>query len=284
MIVEEEGVVYATAGEADLELDVIRPVESDKATAILFLHGGEWRSGSRKAMRPVARALARRGFTGLCVQYRLTPEAPWPTQIQDVKAAICWTRANADRLEIEPDRIALYGTGSGGHLALLAAGTANHPAFDPRSGISNAVAAVVAVHAPTSLYMRGERPAHASDASVLLGKAATLTRAQAASPTTYVNRDFPPCLLLHGGADGAVDPAASRMMYDALCAAGAPADLHLFHGLGHGFAERADLAPLVEAEAALFLQRTVVDAAARETDDIRLAANAAAGRRAASGF
>jgi len=263
----DQDVVYATAGETKLRLDVLRPVQGSARTAVILLHGDNWRAGDKRDMHLVGRSLADRGFVALPTQYRLTGQAPWPAQIQDVKAAICWTRANADQLEIEPDRIVLYGVSAGGHLALLAAGTPNHPTFDPRGGVSSAVAAVVAIHPPTTLYMSGERPPHASGASALLGKAATLTRARTASPTTYVNKAFPPTLLLHGTRDQVVHHAASQWMFDALSAVDVPADLHLFHGHDHGFAALPSMAPLIEAEVALFLDRTVV-APARHQDEV----------------
>ena len=257
----DEDVVYATAGESRLLLDIIRPVAPPTRTAVIFLHGATWGPASKRDMRPSAQALAARGFVGLTVDYRPPSEAPWPASIQDVKAAVSWARANADGLGVEPDRIVLYGISKGAHLALLAAGTPRHPAFDPRGGASSEVAAVIAIHAPTTLFTAGERPPHASEASAILGRAATLTRARAASPTTYISASFPPSLLLHGTADRLVHHAASQWMYDALCAAGAPADLHLFHGQDHGFSRLPSMARLIEAEVALFLDRAVVDPA-----------------------
>lgn len=263
----DEDVVYATAGETRLLLDIVRPVEPLTRTAVIFVHGGSWGPGGKRDMRLTAKALAAHGFVGLTVDYRAPAEAPWPASIQDVKAAVSWTRANADDLGVEPDRIVLYGVSKGGHLALLAAGAQRHAAFDPRGGASSEVAAVVAIHAPTTLFTAGERPPHASEASAVLGRAATLTRARAASPTSYVSKNFPPSLLLHGTADQLVNHAASQWMYDALCAAGAPADLHLFHGQDHGFSELPSMARLIEAEVVLFLDRTVVNPA-KHRDEI----------------
>jgi acetyl esterase/lipase len=272
----DQDVVYATAADAELRLDVLRPAAGVARTAVLLLHGGGWREGARRDMHRLGRALADRGFLALPVQYRLTAQAPWPAAIQDVQAAICWTRANADQLEIEPDRIALCGAGAGGHLALLAAGTHDRPEFQPRGGGASAEAnAVVAIHAPTTLYMPGERPAHASSAGALMGKAATLKRARAASPTSYVSAAFPPTLFLHGGADEVVKPAASQWMYEALCAAGAAADLHIFHGQGHGFTESPEMARFVEAEIALFIERSLLAGASAADAELPAISSAA---------
>ena len=103
------------------------------------------------------------GFTAVAVEYRLTGEAPWPAQLHDVKRAIRHVRANANALGVDPDRIVLQGHSAGAHLALLAAGTADDPAWDPPGSeygtgagapgdeVSCAVAAVVAFYPPTDL-------------------------------------------------------------------------------------------------------------------------------------
>jgi acetyl esterase/lipase len=127
---DETDVTFAEAAGIELKLDVVAPRGESLRAAIIYLHGGGWRGGSRETMRPIAKAMADRGFIGLPAQYRLTGQAPWPAQIHDVKAAIRWTRANADRLAIDPGRIVLWGSSAGAHLALLAAGTPDDPAFE----------------------------------------------------------------------------------------------------------------------------------------------------------
>ena len=152
----EKNVVFTTAGGMELKLDIFRPEGTSKRTAIVFVHGGGWRQGSREMMWPNARAMAAHGFTGVAAQYRLTPQAPWPAQIEDVKAAIRWTRANAARLDVDPGRIVLWGSSAGAHLVLLAAGTPDVAAFEGASepkGVSPAVSAVIAVHAPVDLHL-----------------------------------------------------------------------------------------------------------------------------------
>ena len=79
-------------------------------------------------------------------EYRVMSEAPWPAQIQDVKANIRWMRANHEMLGIDPSLIVVAGKSAGGHLALLAAGTPDAPEFEGdggNSGISSEVTAVI---------------------------------------------------------------------------------------------------------------------------------------------
>ena len=84
------------------------------------------------------------GIVAIAVQYRLAGEAKWPSQIEDVKAAIRWARANAKRLGFDPEKIAVVGHSAGGQLALFAAGTPNRPEFEGKGGTPGAGTQVVA--------------------------------------------------------------------------------------------------------------------------------------------
>ena len=119
----EKDITYARAGGIDLNLDIYRPEGASKRAAILYFHGGGWRGGSREGMRNHARAMAEYGYVGLPTQYRLLGQSPFPAQIEDVKTAVRWTRAHAKDLDIDPDRIILWGSSAGAHLSLLAAAT-----------------------------------------------------------------------------------------------------------------------------------------------------------------
>lgn len=279
----EENLAYAVAGDLELKLDIVPPTAPPLRAAILFLHGGGWRAGSKDGMRADAANMAAHGYVGLPAQYRLTGQAPWPAQIEDVKAAIRWTRANAARLDIDPDRILVWGSSAGAHLALMAAATPGDPRFEGQGGhpgVSSAVAGVIAVHPPTDLKM--SPPPRRGRAEALLGEAPDPEVARAASPLAYVRADFPPTLFLHGTDDSLLHHAESQEMFDALVAAGASAELHLFHGHTHGFAGLPSLRPAIAAEAALFLDRTVLrpDAHRAEALEFSPFARADAARRA----
>ncbi|HEY3797845.1 MAG TPA: alpha/beta hydrolase [Caulobacteraceae bacterium] len=260
----ERDVVFANAGETELKLDIYPAEGEAKRAAILYFHGGGWRGGSREAMRPDARAMAERGYVGLPAQYRLLGEAPYPACLHDVKAAIRWTRANAGRLGIDEDKIILWGSSAGAHLALLAGGTPDNPEFEGdvgTTGVSSAVAAVIAVHPPTSFYVGAADPNHSTAATSLLGDNATEAQARAVSPMTHVTEAYPPTLFLHGTSDRVVHHSASQRMLDALRLKRAPADLQLYHGHNHGFCSVPSMRALVAAQVDYFLQRTIIDKA-----------------------
>ncbi len=256
----EENPVIGTGGGRDLHADIYRPARPNGA-GVLMIHGGGWRIGSKAMMPPQADALAIRGFTCVAIEYRLTPEAPWPAQIHDVKTAMRWFRANADSLGVQPERMAVLGNSAGGHLALMLAGTVGHAGFEGEggnAGVDTSVAAVIAVYPPVTFYV-GERTSGGTSASAILGDAATPEAAQAASPIEYVRADFPPTFFLHGNGDKVVPVTSSINMYHALSQAGARAEMHIYAEQPHTWARWPMWVQPTMDEAALFLDRYVVN-------------------------
>ena len=128
----EEAVKIGTAGQEPLLADIFLPPKKElNRPAILFVHGGGWIEGDRSQLRGYGILLARLGFVTMCNSYRLSNEAHWPAQIQDVKCAIRYLRANAQKLGIDPERIGVSGNSAGGHLSLMAAATS----YDMSEGI-----------------------------------------------------------------------------------------------------------------------------------------------------
>ena len=95
--------VYAVRNGQELKIDAFHP-NGDAKAAVIILHGGGWRVGSKDWMAEVAKALAGHGLLALPTQYRLLGETPWPAQIADVKSAIRWVRRNAARSALVPTR------------------------------------------------------------------------------------------------------------------------------------------------------------------------------------
>src|ERR1700733_15126523 len=134
------GVPYAARpGSPPGEIDVGLPLDSeDPAPAVLFLHGGGWRAGSRHLAGPAFRGVlpspfeqvARAGLAGASADYRLSGEAIWPAQLHDVKAAVRWLRARAGELGIDGERIAAWGESAGGPPAARLGLTPGDPALE----------------------------------------------------------------------------------------------------------------------------------------------------------
>jgi hypothetical protein len=185
-IVTREGVVFGAGGGRDLRCDVYAPAGlAAPAPALLLVHGGGWRGGERGMMRGYAERLVARGFVCVASEYRLTPESPWPAQIQDVNTALRWLVASAAELQIDAERIGAVGSSAGAHLVLLAAGAYGVAEFDRTDGVRterNPIKAVCGIYPPTLFFVGEERSHGGTPARALLGEGATEAQARAAGP------------------------------------------------------------------------------------------------------
>ena len=114
---EPQTVLFGKVGDRELKLDLYRPEKAATPPLIVYVHGGAWRAGSREQM-PLG-ALVRAGFAVASVDYRLSPEAPFPANVHDIKAAIRFLRGHASDWKLDARRIAIIGSSAGGHLAAL---------------------------------------------------------------------------------------------------------------------------------------------------------------------
>jgi len=213
-------VAYAEASESQ-KLDIYLPNSgSGPYPIIVAVHGGAFLMGDKAdgQLTPMLAGLDR-GYAVVSINYRLSGEAKFPAQVNDVKAAIRFIRANAAEYDLDPNRIAAWGGSSGGYLAAML-GTSGGAADieDTSQGNpeqSSAVQAVVDWFGPISFLemdaqftASGIGPANhnAADSpeSQLLGNALTEVPelVKQADPTTYITSDDPPFLIQHGTTDG----------------------------------------------------------------------------------
>ena len=254
----ERDIVFAKAGTIDMKLDVYQqaPGATSKRTAIIHLFGGGFMGGNKSAGYIIndIKALAPKGYTNISANYRLAKEAFWPSQIHDLKAAIRWTRANAGKLGIEPNRIVVAGYSAGGMLSLLAAGTNGKAEFEGdlgTPGVSSDVNASIGVYPlasaqiATMLWPQGQ---------------ATPEAIAAASPTTYINEKFAPTIFVHGTDDTTVPVTSSIDFYTKLRAVKVPTTLALIQGAQHAFDNSAlDAVEVMAASIDLVLDRLIVN-------------------------
>jgi acetyl esterase/lipase len=213
--------------------------------------------GHRRDVHPYAAELAAAGFSAIAAEYRLTSEAKWPAQLQDVKDVIVWARCEAAALGFSAEKIALQGFSAGGHLALLAAATPRRSVCGETTA-GEPVAAVVALFAPAKLGLPPAEAAH-HPIRALLGPDASVAMAAAASPLDHISAGFPPACLIHGTADTLIPYQATLGLFGALSAAQVPVELHLYAGEGHEFAARPSMLAPVQATVAQFLKRSMAD-------------------------
>src|ERR1041385_3869283 len=160
--IAENVVIHTVAGRA-LHVDIFRPVNTaGPVQGLLFLPGGGWQTANRTPLKErYGIRMAQRGYVCVAGEYRVMDEAPWPAQIQDVKATIRWMRANSEELGIDPAAMVVGGKSAGGHLALLAAGTRGVAAFEGdgcHPAVGSEVAAVIGVAPVADLTEFARRP------------------------------------------------------------------------------------------------------------------------------
>jgi len=256
----ESGTVFGSGGGVDLTCDIYSPPEGDAPRAAILLLRSRG-VVSAPDLVVFAHLLTRKGHVCIVPEFRvgfrsteqgLQPfeQEKWPAPLHDVKAATRWTRANSERLGIDPGRIVLYGASNAGMIGLVAAGTADDPHFEGQGGnhgVSSGVAAVIAVNAPVRLSQWG--------VPLIAGASASQETIDEVAPIRYARAGHPPAMLLHGTDDQMIPAANSEAMFQALREAQVPAELHLYAGQGHGFAAQPQFINHTADLIALFVSR-----------------------------
>lgn len=244
----DRDVTYCTMGGVDLKMDVYYPrsgtpgtpqragATTPPAPVVMHVHGGGWTEG-KKSDGPAALEIAplvSQGYLVASVDYRLAPQYQFPAQIEDVKCAVRYLKANAAQYNLDPNRFGVIGESAGGHLVSLLGTTDQSAGWDggQYSEQSSRVQAVVDMFGPADLTAPEYRIAAGEFARVFGTAPDALTKA---SPVTYVTPDDPPFLILQGDQDRLVPLSQSQELADRLTAAGVPAQLVVVKNAGHGF-------------------------------------------------
>ena len=236
-----------------LHLHIMKPAAAafapeEPCPVILWLVGGGFQGCASARHIPNLLPCAEAGWAVVSAEYRVSGFQPYPAAIQDVKAAIRFLRVHGAELGLDASRLVLMGESAGAHLAALAGltgggedfGTADFP------GVSDTVSGVVDLYGPADLLAMpgaapepGQNPYDNPSVPLFLGgyPSQCPDRARQASPLTHVSPAAPPFLIFHGTADPVVPAAQSERLYQALTAAGVPAELCLVEGAGHASPE-----------------------------------------------
>lgn len=252
---------YVEAGHERQKLDLYLPEKAEgPLPLIIWVHGGGWQNGSKDGCPPLRAGYVERGYAVASLNYRLSSHAVFPAQIEDCKAAIRWLRAHAREYALDPQRFGVWGASAGGHLAALIGTCGGVKEFDVGAHLdqSSRVQAVCDYFGPTDFTVFVTTPgyeSHATDASPeakLIGGPVLQNKARAArvNPISYVSKDDPSFLIMHGDKDPTVPINQSQMLFEALKKAGVSTHFHTIHGAGHG--GPGFIGPNIETMAAAF--------------------------------
>lgn len=262
---------FARVAGQPLLFDLYSPANSDDAVpVIVWVHGGAWRSGSRKS--PPVEPLVNHGFAIASVDYRLSPVAKFPAQAHDIKAAIRYLRAHAAELHVDSHRFVIAGSSAGGHLAALVGVSNGQPELEGTVGDhrdqSSDVQAVVSFFGASNLEtILDQSTPHGLNVRVpalelLLGGQPKdrPELARLASPVTHVDADDPPLLLIHGDQDPQMPINQSHELQGAYEDAGRPVEFLVVHGGAHG--GKGFFEPVMLDRVAEFLRKSLATTSA----------------------
>ncbi len=215
-------------------LDILQPAPAalKKRPGVIVIHGGGWVGGNKEGMvKNHCLPYLEKGFVVCNVEYRLAKAAPAPAAVEDVLKAARWFRQNADRYKVERRRIVVTGTSAGGHLALMVGLTPKGARLGPEAN----VAAVVNWYGITDVADQLGGPNRRDYAVTWIPEGeGRLELARRVSPMTYVRRNVPAVLTIHGDSDEVVPYEHGTRLTNKLREAGADAELISVRGGKHG--------------------------------------------------
>lgn len=230
--------------------------KSDQPTpALIYIHGGGWRGGSKKHVPGWLKAFVAAGkLSVVAVEYRFTDVATHPAQVNDCLRAIQFVRHNAKAWNIDPDRLGVTGGSAGGHLSAYVAlhdDAAQTDAKDPVERHSSRVACAVSFAGPTDWSLLGSIPhSHPAYRQLIGYKPGTPAEELDAalikdvSPITFVSKDDPPIMQVHGDKDVIVPLEHATKLHERLQSTGVRTELVVIpdgnHGVSGGAGPHAD--------------------------------------------
>jgi acetyl esterase/lipase len=248
----------------DLLMDIQVPEPRKRRPLVVFVPGGGFMLAPKESALDLRTFVAEAGFVVASIQYRTVRDgANYRDGIADVKSAIRYLRANADKYGIDPGKIAIWGESAGGYLVAMVGVTNGVKGFEVGSYLdqSSDVQAVINKFGATDTsLLAADFDQHTqaadnakdnpiaqyigmnSETQLLDARVAKIT----ANPLTYINASVPPFLILHGSQDRLISPSQTLMLHNALRAAGAHSTRYVLEGAGHG-----DLAFLGDSKAGL---------------------------------
>ena len=227
-------------------LDIYLPKNvRPSAPVVIWVHGGAWMLNDKYAdmgyMTNTIKAILDKGYVLASIDYRHSTTAIFPAQIQDCYQALEYLHNNASKYHLDKTRFVLFGFSAGGHLASLLALSNNNNVteFYPQKKKTNfKIKAVIDFYGPSdflSMTAMGDAEMKGDPISTLLGSAPIKRPdiSKLASPSTYVDKDDPPFIIVHGEKDESVPYQQSVLLQSYLNLAGVKNELVIVKGAPH---------------------------------------------------
>lgn len=231
--------VYRSIDDVELDAWIFEPpghLSSASSPAIVFFFGGGWTAGSPEQFKWQARYLASRGMVAILVDYRVKKRNKTLANVavSDAKAAIRWVRTNAERLGVDPNRIAAAGGSSGGHLAASTAMLPGHDGPGPEQAVSATPNALVLFNPVLITAPLPEEPGKYQEK---MEKMAPRLGAEpkSMSPYHHIRQGLPPTIIFHGMDDKTTPYEDAERFAEKMEAAGNRCELVGYEESGHGF-------------------------------------------------
>lgn len=233
----ERDLVWASPGGTDIYADVSRPEGEGPFPILVWFHGGVWKGGRKEHYKGLACYITNRGYTVVNANFRLSTHVSMKEMVEDAMGSILWAKDNAERFKGDPDRIAVAGHSSGGHLAAMAAlayGDAYFtPTYQSASGHSCGVKCLLAVSGVFDLESMTKTHLKWLTGIFGVSPADDPEVYRKCSPMSYVKADLPPHLVVCGGKEHL--QVAAKEWVDKLRGVGAPAELYMQPGARHNW-------------------------------------------------
>ena len=244
----EWDVEYVDRGGKKLFLQIIKPINpGQKTPLVVFIPGSAFHRQNVKERVAQLAMLAVKGYAVALLEYRGSEDAVFPAVVLDAKAGIVFMKQNAQKYNIDTEKVFVMGDSSGAYTALMAGLTDGVETLEDEEvcGKDYRVCGIIDFYGPTNIMTMNEEPSSQdhrtadSPEGCLIGGYEVLKHPELSEPTIIKNylgngRVLPPIIMFHGSNDELVPFGQSCELYEALRAVDSDVELYQIEGAHHG--------------------------------------------------
>jgi acetyl esterase/lipase len=235
-VIQTKDIIFKEVSAVELGVDVYQPRgDTSPNPLVLIIHGGYWKAGDKGFHVQQGVEFAELGYTAASVNYRLSADHKFPSNLEDIYDCIKYLTEHAAEYNIDPSRIVTYGGSAGGHLSAFIGLAANTDGRSYNAGITaDAIKGVIALYGMHDLTLQSQREHPFTQQYIGSTFDEAAARFRDASPIYHVDQNDPPVLLVHGSLDGSVSVKNSDALSGMLEEVGVPYTYDRVEGWPHG--------------------------------------------------